>query len=256
MENLFERGVLPEFERRIGKSSKREERIFHFYGLSESHLEERFEKSGIRSLPSEEVRIAYTASFPIIDVTLSTGTALADRAEEFLLKELGEHLVGKNSETFESRVIAALARRKWTLATAESLTGGAMAARIVDVAGSSEVLDRGVIAYSNRSKIELLGVSKETLDREGAVSEACALEMARGVRRISGSDVGMASTGIAGPSGGSDAKPVGLTFLAWVGPPGEQARKYQFRYDRNRNRMLAVYEGLKGLLSFLEGRNP
>ncbi len=115
---------------------------------------------------------------------------------------LGEYLSGKG----------------WRIATAESCTGGLIASRITDVSGSSAYFEQGFITYSNEAKMALLGVSKEILapgdDGPGAVSEACARAMAEGVRAVTGSEVGLSVTGIAGPTGGSDEKPVGTVYMA------------------------------------------
>ncbi len=105
-------------------------------------------------------------------------------------------------------------KKNLTLALSESCTGGLLASRIVSVAGASNYFLGGVIAYSNESKIRILGVKKVTLDRYGAVSRECAGEMVSGVKRLFNSDVSMAITGIAGPSGGTKEKPVGLVYIA------------------------------------------
>lgn len=112
-----------------------------------------------------------------------------------------------------SDVFAALKKRGGTIATAESCTGGMIAAAITDVAGSSEFFDRGFITYSNQSKIDMLSVSPDTLEHHGAVSEQSAAEMARGAIDKSRADIAIAVTGIAGPGGGSAEKPVGLVFI-------------------------------------------
>ncbi|MFB6167389.1 MAG: CinA family protein [Haloferacaceae archaeon] len=114
----------------------------------------------------------------------------------------------------EERVGELLRERGETVALAESLTGGLVGSRLTDVSGSSDYFDRGTVAYSNEAKLADLGVSRESLDADGAVSEAVAVEMARGARDGAGTDWGLATTGIAGPTGGTEAKPVGLVFVA------------------------------------------
>jgi nicotinamide-nucleotide amidase len=114
----------------------------------------------------------------------------------------------------EERVGKLLRERGETVALAESLTGGLVGSRLTDVPGSSDYFDRSTVAYSNEAKLAALGVSRESLDADGAVSEAVALEMARGARDRAGTDWGVSTTGIAGPTGGTEEKPLGLVFVA------------------------------------------
>jgi PncC family amidohydrolase len=127
---------------------------------------------------------------------------------------------------------AALRARGWSCATAESCTGGGIALAITSVAGSSDYMRGGIVAYSNDAKRTLLGVAPETLERVGAVSEACAREMARGVRQTIGADVGVSSTGIAGPGGATARKPVGLVYIAVSTPDSDDVRELHLDGDR------------------------
>lgn len=117
-------------------------------------------------------------------------------------------------------VIAAASARGWTVATAESCTGGLVAGALTAVAGSSAVVDRGFVTYSNAAKSEMLGVPSETIDANGAVSEPVARAMAAGARVTAGVDLAVSITGIAGPGGGSEEKPVGLVHFGCAGPDG------------------------------------
>ncbi|SKA33843.1 CinA family protein [Consotaella salsifontis] len=125
-------------------------------------------------------------------------------------------------------LVASFADAKLSIATAESCTGGMIAASITDIPGSSAVFDRGFVTYSNRAKIEMLGVEPTTLEKHGAVSEAVARQMAEGALRRSTADVTIAVTGIAGPDGGSAEKPVGLVHFACADRLGVIHRKMQF----------------------------
>lgn len=147
----------------------------------------------------------------------------------------------------------ALARDGARLALAESCTGGLVAAAITDVPGSSGWFDRGFVTYSNAAKVDLLGVATATLEREGAVSEATAAEMATGALARSGADCAAAVTGIAGPEGGSAAKPVGTVCFAWIrrGAPVRTATLH-FPGDRAAVRAASVAAALQGLLDCLE----
>ncbi len=148
----------------------------------------------------------------------------------------------------------ALARDGARLALAESCTGGLVAAAITDVAGSSAWFDRGFVTYSNAAKADLLGVTAATLQREGAVSEATAREMATGALAHSAADWAVAVTGIAGPGGGSATKPVGTVCFAWVrrGAPAGAATRH-FPGDRAAVRAASVAAALQGLLDRLGG---
>ena len=144
----------------------------------------------------------------------------------------------------------ALEARGWKVATAESCTGGLIAGAITHVAGSSGWFERGFVTYSNRAKSELLGVASETLAVHGAVSEAVALEMAAGALARSPADVAVAVTGVAGPSGGTAAKPVGMVCLAWAWRGGAvEAVTRQFPGDRAAVRAATVEAALAGLLA-------
>jgi len=139
-----------------------------------------------------------------------------------------------DEEPIEARVGDALRERGDTLAVAESCTGGLLASKLTDVPGSSDYFDRGVVTYSNDAKQELLCVSREALDASGAVSEPVAREMARGIRDTAGTTWGVATTGIAGPGGGTDEKPVGTVYVgvAYAGPWGtDTSEAWAERYE-------------------------
>ncbi len=139
--------------------------------------------------------------------------------------------------------------RGWTLATAESYTGGLLGGLITGRPGSSEFYLGGVIAYSDRIKNELLSVGEDTLEGKGAVSPETARAMARGVRDKFRSTIGAAVTGIAGPGGGNPGKPVGLVYVAVAGPVGERVERYLFSGSRREIRLQAVREALRLLVA-------
>ncbi|MCS7088713.1 MAG: nicotinamide-nucleotide amidohydrolase family protein [Thermoflexales bacterium] len=152
------------------------------------------------------------------------------------------------------QIAAALLARGWTLATAESCTGGLVGDVITERAGSSAYFVGGVIAYSNAVKQHVLGVRAETLQRFGAVSAQCALEMAQGVRRALGAHVGVSTTGIAGPGGATPNKPVGLTFVALSTPESEHITRNVWQGDRHSNKQEAADEALRLLLRWATER--
>lgn len=141
-------------------------------------------------------------------------------------------LVPDDIITISDSLASALRGRGWSCATAESCTGGGIALGITSIAGSSDYMQGGIVAYSNQVKRALLGVSQATLDSVGAVSDACAREMAHGVRIALGTDVGISSTGIAGPGGATARKPVGLVYIAVSTPETVAVRELRLNGDR------------------------
>jgi nicotinamide-nucleotide amidase len=143
-------------------------------------------------------------------------------------------------------------RKRVVLATAESCTGGGVATAITRISGSAKWFDRGFVTYSNDAKREMLGVSQASLRRHGAVSEEVACEMARGALRRSRADLAVAVTGIAGPTGGSRSKPVGLVWFAWsVRGQLVRARQFRFRGNRIAVRLQSVVVAIQGLSDLL-----
>ncbi len=148
----------------------------------------------------------------------------------------------------------ALRRRHWSLTCAESCTGGGIAAAITAVAGSSAWFNAGLVTYSNAAKTKLLGVDADVLNTQGAVSEAVVRAMATGALRVADADLAVAVSGIAGPDGGTAAKPVGTVWLAWAGPAGVTAACHCFPGDRAAVRAHTVHAALVGLLALAEER--
>ena len=147
----------------------------------------------------------------------------------------------------------ALGQRGWLAATAESCTGGGVATAITDIAGSSGWFDRGFVTYTNEAKQQMLGVSRESLERHGAVSEAVVLEMARGALANSSASISVAISGIAGPGGATEGKPVGTVWFAWADRTGRHhSLLARFDGDRHQVRQQAVRQALSGLLALLK----
>lgn len=171
-------------------------------------------------------------------------SALGELAAQ-LRAALGDAVLAADEPSLEAAVGARLRRRGWTLAVAESCTGGLLGARLTAPPGASDYFLGGVLAYANDLKRDLLGVGEALLRHDGAVSDACARAMALGVRRALGADWGAAVTGIAGPGGGSDAKPVGTVHLAVAGPDARFASVHRvFSGDRDRVRQASVATAL------------
>ena len=145
-----------------------------------------------------------------------------------------------------------LRKRELKLALAESCTGGLIGNRITNVPGSSEYFLGGIVAYAYEAKAALLGVSWDTLNTKGAVSQETVLEMARGARRILNTDIAVSVTGIAGPGGGTAEKPVGTTWIGLVAKEGEWTRLFQFSGNREQNKISSADAALQMLLDYLQ----
>ena len=187
-----------------------------------------------------EVHLRITASAP----SIADAEKLMEPVEAQLRKILGDAVYGGKDDTLESVVVRELCRRDEKLAVAESCTGGGLGDRITSVPGCSGTFVGGVISYANEIKSELLGVAMETLENKGAVSEECAKEMAEGVSRALDSHWGISITGIAGPDGGTEQKPVGLVYVGVTGPDGTTVEEYRFRGNRENIRQRSVQMAL------------
>jgi nicotinamide-nucleotide amidase len=152
-------------------------------------------------------------------------------------------------ESLAMRLGRALLVHGWKIATAESCTGGWIAKAITDVPGSSQWFHGGAVSYANAAKRDMLGVTDELLAEHGAVSEAAVRAMAEGIRTRSGAELAVAVTGIAGPDGGSEAKPVGTVWFAWATPRGTTAEQQHFPGDREAVRRSSVAHALERLLA-------
>jgi len=180
-----------------------------------------------------------------IDLFVQPGAdARADEIERGFEAAAGQYVFSRDERTTAELVLELLRERGLTLGTAESCTGGLVAARLTDVPGASDVFHGSVVAYANDVKRDRLGVPEQVLSEHGAVSGEAAAAMARGARDSLGVDVAVAVTGIAGPSGGSAEKPVGLVYLHAAGPDGELARRLDFPGDRETIRLRATVAAL------------
>lgn len=208
------------------------------FGIGESALEKKLED--LISNQTDPTIATYVDEGEVsVRITSRAGSAKeADERirvmEETIRGRLGNAVFSSDGRKMEQVVVDMLKEKGLRLSIAESCTGGRILDRITNVPGASEVLDRGVVAYSNKSKEEILGVKRETLEAYGAVSEETAVEMARGIRRISGSDIGIAVTGIAGPGGATPDKPVGLVCFAISTDEGEKPERHFFAGSRDR----------------------
>lgn len=185
-------------------------------GIGESIVQEKIGER-LRRLVESGLNLGYCARVGEVDVRLAArgvnAPQLVRAAEAVVRQQLGAHIFGEENDELETVVVRLLTERKQTLALAESCTGGLIAHRVTNVPGASAVFLAGLVTYDNAAKQMLLGVHAETLVGHGAVSETVAREMAEGARRQTGADYALSVTGIAGPTGGTTAKPVGTVFL-------------------------------------------
>lgn len=158
------------------------------------------------------------------------------------------------ADTLEAHVGKRLKEMGLTLSLAESCTGGLIGDRITNLPGSSEYFMGSVVAYAYQAKVALLGVAWDTLNSRGAVSHETVLEMARGARKAMSTDIAVSVSGIAGPGGATDEKPVGTTWIGLVATDGEWTRHFRFTGDRVENKSYAADAALQMLLDYLNGR--
>ena len=259
MRHMMTTVVLPRLIELLGQSrSVRLVKTLSTFGLTESATAE--------SLKDFEqhfahIKLGFRAKFPEIHVKLygsgpdegELRSQLAD-AESWVIRHLGSRVFSTTGESLEEAVGRLLCAQSQTLAVAESCTGGLIADRITEVPGSSDYFKLSAVTYANSAKIRLLGVKAETLDTQGAVSEQTAEEMARGVQQIADASFGLATSGIAGPGGGTDDKPVGTVCFAWsIEGRDPVTQRVQFAGNREEVRHQAVRLALERLLELLEG---
>ncbi len=181
----------------------------------------------------------------------SDAIILIDDIENKIQKRLGHYIYGKDNDTLESVVLNALIEKNKTISFAESCTGGMITSKIVSIPGASKVLLGTVVAYSNEIKIRELNTPKKTIRKYGAVSEETAKEMARDIRKSFNSDIGISTTGIAGPTGGSPEKPVGTVYIGLSSGKKTEAFLFHLKGERNRIRTLTTFYALNILKTYL-----
>jgi len=224
------------YERAIIKTT-----VLHVCGLSESAVYEKIRDivDSTRELDGNELNFAMLASSSVVQVKIIGKGAdellidsIMGKTRQEIYDRLGNDIYGENDDTLEEVIGKLLGKKKLSLSLAESCTGGMICDRVTNIPGSSIYFKQGVVTYSNESKIRLLKVNEDTIKRYGAVSENTAKEMAVGVRKLSGVDIGMATTGIAGPTGATEKKPVGLVYVAIACEKDVYCREYRFTGHR------------------------
>jgi competence/damage-inducible protein CinA-like protein len=248
---MLEGAIRERLERRT-EGTRIYSRVVRVFGRSESHAEEAVRVLyGPWALASPPIEVTILAARGAIDLHLTVRASSEDEARHVLASAaaeaadlLGDDAYSDDGESIESVVGRLLSDRGWRLAAAESCTGGLLLKRLTDLSGSSAYVECGVVSYSNRSKTDLVGVAEELIAAHGAVSEPVAEAMAIGIRTRAGVEVGVGITGIAGPTGGSEAKPVGTVVLAVDAPGRRVVRTRRLSGGRDLVRDIASHAAL------------
>ena len=250
MTRMLDETVIP-LLRGKGKRLALQTKVLTIFGPAEAELDAMI---GDAVPPESGISVAYAVEFPEILVKIRgegenkrlVEEQLAHATEQVRMR-LRDYVVAENGETIDSVVAALFRKTGLTLSLAESCTGGLVAKRITDLAGSSAYFLEGAVTYSNEAKMRTLGVPPDLLDQHGAVSSATAIAMARGMRARTGTDIALAVTGIAGPDGGSAEKPVGTVYLALASRDGCRAKRYSFYGNREEIRLITSVTALDWL---------
>ncbi len=247
---MFTKQVVPLLRQHFPQEQEFVCRTLKTTGIGESVVQEKI-AGPLKHLTRTGLGIGYCARIGEVDVRLTASghnaTHAVAEAEQIIRGIIGENIFGVDEDELEAVIIRQLTERNETLALAESCTGGHLADRLTDVPGASLAFLAGLVTYSNTAKIRLLGVRPETLAQHGAVSEATAREMAEGARHCNQADYAIAVTGIAGPSGGTDTKPVGTVFIALATPGTTVVKQYLNRYDRETFKQVTSQQALEML---------
>ncbi len=256
MKFLMEAHVIPRLAKKY-PLKKLIQRTYLTQGIGESFLAERIEEWE-NQLRAEGLDLAYLPSPGMVKLRISSVTGNQERVDYFgsLLKDMiPAYLYGEEEETLAEVVGKLLEERKETVGTIESCTGGAVMANLTSISGSSGYVLGGLITYSNELKVKLAQVQESTLERFGAVSEETVFEMASGGKVVLGTDWTISVSGIAGPLGGSEEKPVGTVWIAIDGPERKISRKFLFGTDRHRTVQMTVLTALNLLRCEILGIN-
>jgi len=257
MRESMNRFVIPDILQRYRPANIPRHRLLKVYGLSESYIADVFK--GL-SDDLQRVVFGFYPSFPENHITITVqGKKDAEnerelnRTEEKIRNLLGPYIFASDDKTMEAIVGELLKERKMTLSVAESCTGGLIGHRLTSIAGSSLYFERGVIVYSNRSKVEMLGVRQQTIDSYGAVSDQTVREMAEGIKKIAKTDMGLAVTGIAGPSGGTEDKLVGTVFIGLSVDGKILSGQYRFSGERDKVKLTTSEMAFDWVRRYLNG---
>ncbi|MFC1883351.1 competence/damage-inducible protein A [Thermodesulfobacteriota bacterium] len=257
MRYMVDKFVLPEILSKYDSLPVVKQRLLKVYGINEPEIAEIFQNVNYNS---SKVLLGFYPKFPENHITIRIhggneydASRELDRIESEIIGRLGHYVFAKDDKTIEGIVGGLLVSRNMTLSVAESCTGGLIGQRLTDVPGSSEYFEGGVIVYSNAAKTKLLEVKPSTLKSYGAVSEQTVEEMASGIKEKMKTSLGLAVTGIAGPSGGTKKKPVGTVCIGLASRDATISKEYRFRGSRNQIRLNASAMALDWIRRYLHG---
>jgi nicotinamide-nucleotide amidase len=255
MQAMFNEGLRPALEDRFGGKTFIRRRVLRTCGLSESAVNQAIQNILKRSEPAVGLTVKETGG---VDIRIIARGSHAERVQEQvdstdagIREKLGDAVYGVDGQELEEVVGALLKQRRLKLAVAESCTGGLIGGRITSIAGSSEYFERGVVVYSDLAKTEMLGVPPDLIEKHGAVSGQVAEAMARGMLQAAHADLGLSVTGIAGPGGGTEKKPVGLVYTALASAQGVKAVEHRFLGTREQVRIRASQMALDMVRRYL-----
>ncbi|HTG01044.1 MAG TPA: competence/damage-inducible protein A [Nitrospirota bacterium] len=254
MRAMFSEGLKPALANRFSPKGAVRRKVLRTCSLSESAVNQALQDILRRSEPMVGLSVKGAGvDVRIIARGLNAEQAQAgiDRTEAAIREKLGDAVYGVDGVEMEEVVGALLKQRRMNLAVAESCTGGLIGARITNIAGSSEYFERGAMVYSNIAKTEMLGVPEKLIEKHGAVSSEVAAAMARGIRDAARTSLGLSATGIAGPGGGTEKKPVGLVYVGLASPSGVTTEKFHFLGNREQIRMRASQMALDMVRRYL-----
>jgi nicotinamide-nucleotide amidase len=241
LQPMFRQSVMPILHSIAQMPATIEQRLYKISGIGESLVEKAI---GQKVLAISGVELGYCARPGEVDVRVIGNSSQVARADAIIKNELGLSIFSMSDEALEEAVVKLLTKRKETLAVAESCTGGLLANRITNVPGASQIFIGGYICYANQTKIDMLDVDSNIIEKHGAVSERVGLALAKQARTHSRSTYALATTGIAGPSGGSPEKPVGTVYIALATPDKIVVKKLFFPTDRKTFKQLAAQAAL------------
>ena len=252
MKIFMRENVLPRLIQR-GNMGIRVQKTLLAVGIGESSLQQLLD--GLEHQLDAKTSLAYLPNLQTLRLRItSVGADAADRVaqlEQWIRERAHPYLYGEGEETLEEVIGKLLLHREWTISVAESCTGGLIASTLTNTPGSSAYFVGGIVAYDNRIKESALSVNASTLNEHGAVSRQTACEMAEGVRKAMGSQIGLSTTGIMGPDGGSDEKPVGTVWIGLSTEKETMAIKQFFGKDRLRNKERTLSAALNTVRSYL-----
>lgn len=259
MKDMFERSLKPYLKRKFGFKHVIVSKVLNTCGIGESLLETKI-KDLILAQSNPTLALLIRPTGVIIRITAKADTheaaeKMIEAVEVQIRERVGEYIYGTDNERMEDIVARLFVQHGFTVSCAESCTGGTLAGRLTAVPGSSRYIKASIVTYSNESKMNFLGVREDTLREKGAVSEDTARQMAEGIIKTVHSDIGIGITGIAGPTGATKDKPIGLVYIAVAGPYGTVVTENIFSGDRDRVRFRSTQQALEMVRRYIMKHN-